>query len=217
MTAPPVPADALLGTCYDPSHACEKDRRGVPLVDPGLKISMRTAFEWLCRAQDHSASRDGGVARHFSLTEGWSTSYPETTGYIVPTLIDYGLEHSQREPIERARRMLDWLVSIQFPEGGFQGGMIHQTPRVPVIFNTGQILTGLVAGTRLDERYRDPMCRAADWLVAAQDPGPIYFGASPSPAFRKLGQRLDSTRTTQKTRHGRRLDNLRISERHGVE
>jgi hypothetical protein len=65
--------------------------------------------------------------------------------------------------------MLDWLVSIQFPCGGFQGGMVHQTPRVPVTFNTGQILMGLTAGAALDRRYVEPMHKAADWLVATQD------------------------------------------------
>ena len=92
-----------------------QDRRALSLADPGPAKMIEEGIAWLGRAQDHSTSRDGGVARHYSLTEGWSTSYPETTGYIVPTLIDYGLESGQREPIERARRMLDWLVSIQYP------------------------------------------------------------------------------------------------------
>jgi hypothetical protein len=47
--------------------------------------------------------------------------------------------------------------------------MVNQTPRVPVTFNTGQILIGLAAGASLDERYREPMRKAADWLVATQD------------------------------------------------
>jgi hypothetical protein len=168
-----------------------QDRRALPVADPGPGRIIEEGIAWLGRAQDHSASRDGGVARHYSLTEGWSASYPETTDYIVPTLIDYGLESGEREPIERARRMLDWLVSIQFPEGGFQGGMIHQTPRVPVIFNTGQILLGLVAGTRLDERYREPMSRAADWLVNAQDPGGCWR-RFPTP-FAKPGEKTYET------------------------
>jgi hypothetical protein len=67
--------------------------------------------------------------------------------------------------------MLDWLVSIQFPEGGFQGGKVDSEPRVPVTFNTGQILLGLAAGVReFGDAYRGPMRRAADWLVGSQDP-----------------------------------------------
>ena len=71
---------------------------------------------------------------------------------------------------ERGRRMLDWLVSIQYPEGGFQGGLIDQQPAVPVTFNTGQILLGLAAGTRaFGDKYRAPMQKAADWLTHSLD------------------------------------------------
>ena len=67
--------------------------------------------------------------------------------------------------------MLDWLVSIQFPQGGFQGGTIGASPVVPVTFNTGQILLGLAAGVEeFGDLYVEPMDRAADWLVATQDP-----------------------------------------------
>jgi hypothetical protein len=138
-------------------------------ADPGPARIIDEGIAWLGRAQDRSASQDGGVARHFSLLNGWATSYPETTGYIIPTMIAYGQETGSADAIVRARRMLDWLVAIQFSEGGFQGGMVHQVPRVPVTFNTGQILMGLAAGAILDPRYCEPMRKAADWLVATQD------------------------------------------------
>jgi len=65
--------------------------------------------------------------------------------------------------------MLDWLVRIQLPDGGFQGGKIDSQPVAPVAFNTGQILLGLVAGERRFGRYREATRRAADWLVSNQD------------------------------------------------
>jgi hypothetical protein len=67
--------------------------------------------------------------------------------------------------------MLDWLVSIQFPNGAFQGGVIGAKPAVPVVFNTGQVLIGLASAvTAFGDVYREPMRRAADWLVKVQDP-----------------------------------------------
>jgi hypothetical protein len=111
------------------------------------------------------------VARHFSLVDGWSTSYPETTGYIVSTMLCRAEDLADASLRDRARTMLDWLVSIQHPDGGFQAGTIGATPVVPSIFNTGQILLGLASGVReWGEQYRPAMRRAADWLVAAQDP-----------------------------------------------
>jgi hypothetical protein len=66
--------------------------------------------------------------------------------------------------------MLDWLVSIQLPGGGFQGGMVNQTPVVPVTFNTGQILMGLAAGvSEFGDGYRGAMLAAGDYLVETQD------------------------------------------------
>jgi hypothetical protein len=66
--------------------------------------------------------------------------------------------------------MLDCLVSIQFPNGAFQGGVIGAEPVAPVVFNTGQILIGLAHGAReFGEPYRESMRRAADWLVEVQD------------------------------------------------
>ncbi|HKM55386.1 MAG TPA: hypothetical protein VJY33_18420 [Isosphaeraceae bacterium] len=159
-----------------PAAAAERgrDRAGLPDPDPGIERAVDEAVAWLGRAQDHSRTQDGGVARHYSLLDGWGGSYPETTGYIVPTLLDIARIRGgpiAEEARRRARRMLDWLVSIQFPEGGFQGGMIDQEPVVPVTFNTGQILLGLAAGVEeFGEAYIEPMRRAADWLVTTQDP-----------------------------------------------
>ena len=159
--------------------------------DPGPARIIEACVAWLGQAQDSSLTNDGGVARHYSLIDGWAASYPETTGYIVPTMILHGLENQNAKSIERARRMLDWLVSIQFPEGGFQGGMVGQMPRVPVTFNTGQILMGLAAGAAIDARYREPMRKAADWLVASQDPDGCWR-KHPTP-FAKVGEKTYET------------------------
>ncbi|MFI5445914.1 prenyltransferase/squalene oxidase repeat-containing protein [Polaromonas sp. UC242_47] len=146
------------------------DRVDLPEHDAGPAVVAAAGIEWLKRSQDMSISRDGGSARDYSLLKGWSSSYPETSGYIVPTLIDYADRTNDLALANRARRMLDWLVSIQFPEGGFQGGKVDASPHVPVTFNTGQILIGLAAGVRrFGDVYRAPMNLAAAWLRDTQD------------------------------------------------
>lgn len=148
-----------------------RDLRGLG-EDPGIKASVEMAVSWLCRAQDCSRPRDGGVARHFSLVDGWSASYPETTGYIIPTILRCAAHYGNDSLRERGRRMLDWLVSVQLADGGFQAGVVGAPPPlVPAVFNSGQILLGLASGVReWGDDYRMPMRRAAAWLVAAQDP-----------------------------------------------
>lgn len=148
----------------------EIDDSGLPHLDPATTDVIRESVEWIGRAQDNSASKDGGVARDFSLITGWNSSYPETTGYIVPTLLNYAKVKNDEASRVRAKRMLDWLVSIQFHDGGFQGSVVGAVPEIPVTFNTGQILLGLASGTEeFGDQYRGPMRLAADWLVRTQD------------------------------------------------
>lgn len=148
----------------------ELDQKGLTAEDPGPAAVIAASTEWLCRAQDQSASHDGGVARDFSLQKGWATSYPETTGYIIPTMLDLAKHYQRADLAERGRRMLDWFVAIQFADGGFQGGKIDSLPKVPVTFNTGQILLGLAAGVKqFGDTYRDSMNRAASWLRDSLD------------------------------------------------
>jgi hypothetical protein len=146
------------------------DWQGLPAQDPGIGMAIDEGMAWLGRAQDYSASGDGGVASDFSLKTGWGTSYPEITGYTIPTMLAYARLRGDDLARQRAKRMLDWLVSIQFTGGGFQGGPIGAMPVVPVTFNTGQILLGLAGGQREFGGYGEAMCRAADWLVQTQDP-----------------------------------------------
>lgn len=158
------------------------DQRGLPADDPGSEAVMPVCMAWLAEAQDHSRTDDGGVARDFSLLTGWNSSYPETTGYIIPTCLAWADRTGDVAWAGRARRMLDWLCDIQLEDGGFQGGRVDAKNVRSVAFNTGQILIGLAAGVERfdDPRYRLATERAGDWMVNIQDPDGAYRrGASP--------------------------------------
>ena len=148
-----------------------RDRRGPVSDDPGAGPAIDASLAWLCRAQDCSASADGGVARHFSLLSGWGESYPETTGYIIPTMVECGRDLHRGDLLQRGRRMLDWCVEVQLSTGPFQAGTISAQPRVPSTFNTGQVLLGLACGARAfgDTKYLQAMHGAAAWLRQTQD------------------------------------------------
>jgi len=84
-----------------------RDRGGLPEKDPGRERAVKEGVAWLLRAQEFSRSQDGGAARHYSLIDGWGSSYPETTGYIVPTLLDYARRFGDDHARQSAQRMLD--------------------------------------------------------------------------------------------------------------
>lgn len=129
---------------------------------------LEATMAWLCRAQD--VGDDDGVARMYHLREGWGASYPETTGYIIPTFIEYARFTGREEFLRRARRMADWEIEVQMPSGAVQGGTVADPPS-PAVFNTGQVIFGWVAAYREtnDERYRKALVRAANWLCRVQD------------------------------------------------
>ena len=143
-----------------------RDGRGRTLT---LEDSARATYDWLCAAQD--ATPDAGVAAFYDLLTGqWSGSYPETTGYIIPTFLTYADAFDEPGARERALRMADWETSIQMEDGAVLSGALG-TERGPAVFNTGQGLFGWVAAYEAtgDERYATSARRAAEWLVDDMD------------------------------------------------
>jgi len=106
-----------------PPHRSERQRdHDTPFeADPGIDAAVKGALDWLRRAQDRSTTGDGGVAHSFSVLNGWTASYPETTGYIIPTFLKCAERFDDADLRQRARRMLDWYLAIQFPARGQRG------------------------------------------------------------------------------------------------
>lgn len=130
---------------------------------------------WLCRAQD--STDDGGVSRAYSLIfnsffglRGWEPSYPETTGYIIPTFFDYYHFTGRDEFFHRAVKMAEWESEIQLESGAVRGGVIGFPPS-PAVFNTGQVIFGWCRAYREtgNAAFLRSAQRAGDFLVACQD------------------------------------------------
>ncbi len=133
-----------------------------------LDYHIKAAMDWLCVAQD--ASTDGGVSLRHSLLKGWETSYPETTGYIIPTFLSFATLTENVKYYQRAIRMADWELSIQQRDGSFKGGPLG-SGYSSFVFDTGQIIFGLLDAHRVtkQEKYIDGAIRAGKWLVSVQN------------------------------------------------
>lgn len=152
----------ILGDLARISRQPEKDHR----------THLEAVIAWLCRAQDiRSGQSDaGGVSAGWSFEDGWLPSYPETSGYIIETFVAAVEILNRPDLLERAQGIIDWELSIQNSDGSFPGHFGEPGSR-PVIFNTGQIIHGMLAGYIHLERKEclDAAVRAGHWMAACQD------------------------------------------------
>lgn len=136
---------------------------------PSDEVALRGAAAWLTRAQD--ATGDGGIAGRYRLSSGWSSSYPETTGYAIPTLLTLADVLGDDQYRQRAGRCVEFLRSVQLPSGAFPGLEVADNRTNPSPFNSAQIIHGLhrwylATG---DRTVLDPIMRAAHWICDVQD------------------------------------------------
>lgn len=133
---------------------------------------LRAAIDWLCLAQDtrNDEADSGAVSAGWSFADGWLPGYPETSGYIVETFIAAAKTLGRPDLVGRAQRIIDWELSIQRPDGAFPGHFGEPGSR-PVVFNTGQIMHGMLAGYLQLGRAEclEAAVRAGHWLARIQD------------------------------------------------
>lgn len=128
------------------------------------------AADWIARAQD--AGTDDGVAAYYDIASTrWAASYPETTGYIIPTFYTYARCRQRPEFADRATRMARWECQVQLASGAVRAGFMDAEPVVPTVFNTGQVLFGWAAAYREtgEPCFGQALRAAADWLLSVQD------------------------------------------------
>src|SRR5437588_1951261 len=137
---------------------------GQPVVT--VHDALEQALRWLTLAQDRSG--EGGVASYEFY--GWTTGYPEVTGYIIPTMWDCRHALGRPDLADRAVRMSDWELDIQRENGGWEGGVEGENQQ-PIVFNSGQVIRGLLR-THAEtgkQHYLDAAVRAAEWIVEVQE------------------------------------------------
>jgi hypothetical protein len=164
-----------------------------------LSAHLKAAIAWICRAQDATGS--GGVARSYCVAwhphfraSGWLPAYPETTGYIIPTMFDYAAATGSADIRRRAVAMADWEIGVQMPSGAVQGGIIGMPP-TPAVFNTGQVIFGWLRAAREtgDARYVAAAERAGVFLVEHMDGDGVWRRGLSQHA--KAGPQTYNTRT----------------------
>jgi len=127
---------------------------------------IRLAANWLLKAQENSP--DEGYSRCYSLyKKKWDRGYIETTGYIIPTMLQVA-DYLQDEKYKKsAMKAAEWLLEVQNSDGSFSD---IDTGRKQV-FDTGQCLFGLnylYLNTK-EARFLASAQKAGDWLISEQE------------------------------------------------
>jgi hypothetical protein len=131
-----------------------------------FELRTKAALEWLKRSFDVN-NRHGSSAYYSQFWKpfSWSLAYPETTGYIIETLLDYDQLFPEMKLCEYAIHAADWICTLQLPNGALPGGFSNS--KNPSIFNTGQMIFGLIRAYEFtkNNKYFNVFRAAVNWLV----------------------------------------------------
>jgi hypothetical protein len=159
-----------------------------------------------CRVNANRGS-SAWQSRWLHPIRGWSHAYPETTGYLIPSLYDALTWRTARATQIRTliAGLVDWLLSLQMDNGAFPGGHVADDgrwylttldylrrspgPPRPSIFNSAQILRGLVRHVAAtgDPRSLAAVRRCCGYLAGMVGPdgrwGKDAYAGGTSPAY----------------------------------
>ena len=112
-----------------------------------LLESLELNLQWILNSIN--ATSGNGSAAYRWMWGKWGDTYPETTGYLIPTLLNAN-HHTDVFDIEAsAKELIGFLISIQNENGSFPLSVGSNKVNV---FDTAQILLGL---SNAYERYKD--------------------------------------------------------------
>lgn len=121
---------------------------------------------WLIRSIEATGRK--GSSHIFSRwrypISGWHLGYPETTGYIIETLLDYDSHFPELQLQAYAFDCGKWLLTQQLADGSFPALLAGN--KTPSFFNSGMIAFGLL---RLQQLQYEPtrkkaMSKLAFWV-----------------------------------------------------
>jgi glycosyltransferase involved in cell wall biosynthesis len=137
---------------------------------PNTNQSLDHARAWV---ESHTI-QGGGIA----TTSRQIIPYPEVTGYLIPSLIKSGDR-------ERAVQYARWLSTVQREDGSF----FAPGSDLGFVFDTGQVVRGLVSLCPELPELEPTLRKACAWLVKSADPATSRLPTpTPGGAWR-LGER----------------------------
>ena len=132
------------------SYIYEERRRKLSERKDYISVYYK-AIKWI---KDHSIE-SGGIA----VSSSENVIYPEVTGYYIPTLLRWGYRNLACE-------FAKGLLKIQRNDGAWNGP--HDD--TPYVFDTAQVLKGLISIRSILPEVTNAIVHAADWILSNIQP-----------------------------------------------
>lgn len=157
------------------------------LVNPQFRFPAKSneyhidlILQWYLRSMDFN--KDGGIPAKINLLDyvnsgkTYFPSYPETSGYILASLIYAHHKRITTFPREKIDAVASYLVNVQNKDGGYASTHTHR-PGISMAFNTGQVLCGLstyYSQIESNESIKSALLRAGNFLADQIQPDGTY-------------------------------------------
>ena len=188
-----------------------------------LEESLIQNIEWINKS--FAVNNNEGSSASQNLFGRWSQVYPETTGYLISTILKTQVIE-RKEKMKLAFSQLLFLEKIKNEDGSFYQSMDNKEP---IVFDTAQILLGLISIAPLIAVFGDVVstCSAAhEWLYAqlnekgefkkynyVKDYNPAYYSriAWPMVAWESINEKKPREKTVQLIKRICQLQNENLS------
>lgn len=135
------------------------------------KKCIDKGIQWILFHQ--SLQPDNGVTGMVTFSAGKliiETSYPEVTGYIIPTLFDYASIFRSEPVFDSAVKAANFELPLQHHSGYFPGCLVGKATG-PSVFNSAQIVHGLVRAYKEtgDSKFIESAIKACRWICDVQE------------------------------------------------
>ncbi len=120
------------------------------LADINYDEIKNKALQWI----RNNTVEEKGIINNTDL----KLPYPEVAGYYIPTLIKYN-------EMDLAKQYTNWLVDIQDNDGYWR----DTREKDAYVFDTAQVLKGLIAIYDYVPMVKQSIIKASDWLISCMD------------------------------------------------
>ena len=132
--------------------------------DIKLLSVYKNAKKWIIKNTVYGKGIRPSVGLDDKITD---IAYPEVSGYFIPTLLNFGFR-------DLSKQYAKWLLSIQHEEGAWYDYLDES----PYVFDTGQVLRGLIAIYPIMPEVESAILRGCDYILSQIKPD----GQLPSPS-----------------------------------